>query len=321
MDKAVLYIRIYFLGMPALALYNFGNAIYGAVGNTKKPLYYLAFAGVVNVGLNLFFVVACGMDVEGVALASIISQYISAVLIVGSLFRCGDIYGMKLPFLRLSGPEVKMILQIGLPSGFQNAIFQVANLFIQAGVNSFDATVVAGNAAAANADAMVYDMLAAFYTACGSFMGQNYGAGKKGNGVKKSYLVSLVYGVGLALAAGGLLAVFGHQFLSIFTSDEAVIRAGRYRLIIMSCSYFISVFMDGTIAASRALGKSLVPTIVVVMGSVVFRIIWVFTIFAYFRTIESLYLLYAFSWTITALTEMAYFRKVYHEKMAALEDV
>ena len=310
LDGAVLYIRIYFLGMPALALYNFGNAVCSAFGDTKKPLYYLAVAGVVNVVLNLFFVIVCKMDVAGVATASIISQYISAFLILRALVKRGGDYALRLSELKFDKRMAKYIIEIGLPAGLQNGIFQVANLFIQAGVNSFDAIMVAGNSAAANADALLYDSMAAFYTACGSFMGQNYGAGKRDR-VRNSYLISLAYSFGIGLVGGILLVIFGKQFLGLFTNDSAVVEAGMKRLTIMGYSYGFSAFMDSAIAASRALGKSIVPTIIVIMGSCVFRMIWVNTIFAYFKTIPSLYLLFIFSWGITATVEIIYFVHVY----------
>lgn len=311
-DGAVLYIRIYFLGLPALAIYNFGNAVFSAAGDTKRPLRYLAAAGVLNVLLNLFFVIVCRMDVAGVALASIISQYISAALIIGALLRSKELYRLRLSQLRITDDKVRDILRIGLPAGMQNAIFFIANLFIQAGVNSFDAIMVAGNSAAANADALVYDVMAAFYTACGSFMGQNYGAKRKDR-VLKSYFVSLAYSFGIGTAMGILLVIFGRPFLGIFSGELPVIHAGMKRLSIMGLSYGISAFMDCTIAANRALGKSTVPTIIVIMGSCVFRIIWIYTIFAYFKTIPSLYLLYSFSWSLTALAEILYFIRVYRK--------
>lgn len=312
---AALYLRIYFLGMPALAIYNYGNAVFSAVGNTKKPLYYLTFAGIVNIVLNLFFVIVCRMDVAGVALASVISQYISAILILISLFRSKEVYGLCFSKLRLNGKMASAILMIGLPSAVQYGIFQLANLFIQFGVNSFDATMVAGNSAAANADGLVYDVMAAFYTACSSFIGQNYGARNKDR-VRKTFLITLTYSFGAGAVIGLVLELFGRQFLGLFTSEAAVIDAGMNRLVIMGFSYAISAFMDNAIAASRGLGKSVVPTIIVIMGSCVFRIIWVYTVFAYFRTVPSLYLLYIFSWSITAMVEMLYFRKVYRSQMA-----
>ncbi len=315
LDAATLYLHIYFLGMPALAMYNFGNAVFSAVGDTKRPLVYLSLAGVVNVVLNLFFVLVCRMGVAGVATASIIAQYLSAVLILAVLFRSKELYGLHLSKLRITGGKAKAILKLGVPSGLQNGIFQLANLFIQTGVNSFDATMVAGNSAAANADAIVYDVMAAFYTACGSFIGQNYGAQKKER-VRKSYLISLAYSFFTGLVLGLGLVLCGPHFLALFTKEQAVVEAGMMRLTIMGFSYCISAFMDCSIAASRGLGKSLVPTIVVIMGSCIFRIIWVYTIFAHFETISSLYMLYAFSWTITGMAEIIYFRHIYKKQVA-----
>ena len=253
---AILYLRVYFLGMPALALYNFGNAVFSAIGDTKK--------------------------------------------------------------LHLDPATTKSILGLGLPAGFQNAIFAIANLFIQAGVNSFDSLMVKGNSAAANADAMIYDCMAAFYMACASFMSQNYGAGKPDR-VKKSYFISLAYSFGVGLILGGSLFLFGRTFLALFTTESAVIDAGMKRVGVMGFAYCISAFMDCTIAASRGLGKTVVPTIIVVMGSCVFRVIWVYTIFAHFHTIPSLYALYPCSWALTALAEIVYFAHCYKESMRIFE--
>lgn len=314
LDGAVLYIRLYFLGLPALALYNFGNAVFSAVGDTKRPLLYLAVAGVLNILLNLFFVVVCQMGAAGVGLASALSQYVSAGLIVRALFISKGIFRLQMKDMKLTKGKARDIVRIGIPAGCQNMIFAIANLFVQVGVNSFSATMVAGNSAAANSDALIYDMMAAFYTGCASFMGQNYGAGKKER-ILKSYFVSLAYSFGVGAIMGLMLVIFGRQFLSLFTNDPEVVKAGMYRISIMGFSYGISAFMDCTIAASRALGKSLVPTVVVIMGSCVFRIIWVYTVFAYFHTIPSLYLLYSFSWSITGLVEILYFIHVYREKV------
>ena len=310
LDKATLYMQIYFCGMPALALYNLGNAVYSAVGNTQKPLYYLLFSGIVNVALNLVFVIVCRLDVAGVAIASIVSQYLSAGLIVIALFRSRESYGLSFGMLRLYRKNCREILTLGIPSGLQNAIFYVANMFIQAGVNSFDTVMVAGNSAAANADGLVYDVMAAFYTACSSFIGLNYGAGQRRR-VWQSYLICLGYSFGIGAVLGLSLAAFGPVFLSLFTTDAAVIDAGMKRLTIMGFSYCISAFMDNAIAACRGLGKSLVPMIIVISGSCIFRIIWVMTVFAWFGTIPSLYLVYAFSWVITAAFENWYFIRCY----------
>lgn len=310
LDKATLYMQIYFCGMPALAVYNFGNAVYSAIGNTKKPLTYLMLSGVLNVVLNLFFVIVCKLDVAGVAIASITSQYLSAILIVAALLRSKEVYSLRLKELRLHRSNCREILSLGIPSGLQNGIFYVANLFIQAGVNTFDTVMVAGNSAAANADGLVYDVMAAFYTACSSFIGLNYGAGDLKR-AKKSYLICLAYSFGVGAVLGISLVVFGPTFLSLFTSDAAVIEAGMKRLTIMGLSYCVSAFMDNAIAGCRGLGKSVVPMIIVISGSCVFRIVWVYTVFAYFGTIPSLYLLYIFSWTLTAIFENWYFIRCY----------
>lgn len=311
-DGAVAYFRIYSTGMPAMAIYNFGNAVMSASGDTKKPLIYLTFAGVVNVCLNLILVIGIGMAEDGVAFASITAQYISAILVVVNLLRRSDTDRCRLRVreLKLYPGVPKVILMLGIPAGIQNAIFAMANLFIQTGVNSFSAVMVSGNAAAANADMLIYNVMMAFYTACSSFMGQNMGACNKKR-MLKSYLISMAYAFLAAAILGGLLIIFGRQFLSLFTSEPEVIDAGMQRIMIMGLSYAVSSFMDCTIAASRGLGKTIVPTIVVIIGSCVFRVAWVYTIFAHFHTIPSLFLLYPCSWIITAAAEITYFVHIF----------
>ena len=311
---AVMYLRVYFLGMPALALYNYGNAVFSAIGDTKKPLIYLAIAGVLNVILNLFFVIVCHLSVVGVALASAISQCVSAGLILHALTKVQDSYALHLREVKFDRTIGQRVLVLGVPAGLQNAVFAFANLFIQAGVNSFDSLMVKGNSAAANADNLIYDAMAAIYMACASFMSQNYGAGKVDR-VKKSFYISLAYSFAIGLVLGGSLLLFGREFLALFTTDPAVIDAGMHRIGVMGLAYCISAFMDCTIAACRGLGETVVPTILVVLGSCVFRVIWVYTIFAYFHTIPSLYLLYPFSWGLTAIAEIIYFVRIYKKAM------
>ena len=311
---AVMYLRVYFLGMPALALYNYGNAVFSAIGDTKKPLTYLAIAGVLNVVLNLFFVIVCQLSVVGVALASAISQCVSAGLILHALTKVQDSYALHLREVKFDRVIGQRVLMLGVPAGLQNAVFAFANLFIQAGVNSFDSLMVKGNSAAANADNLIYDAMAAIYMACASFMSQNYGAGKVDR-VKKSFLISMAYSFAIGLALGGSLLLFGREFLALFTTEPAVIDAGMHRIGVMGLAYCISAFMDCTIAACRGLGETVVPTILVVLGSCVFRVIWVYTIFAYFHTIPSLYLLYPFSWGLTAIAEIIYFVRIYNKAM------
>lgn len=316
-EGAVLYFRIYALGMPALGIFNFGNGVLSANGDTKRPLAYLMIAGILNVIFNLFFVIVCGMAEDGVALASIITQYVSAVLILLHMGRQTDECAFRLRDLKkgLDTTEGGRVLGLGIPAGLQNAIFAVANLFIQSAVNSFDSVMVEGNSAAANADAVIYNVMAAFYTACSTFMGQNLGAGKRDR-VLKSYFIGIAYSFVAGALLGGALFLFGREFLSLFANEEAVIEAGLQRTRIMSFSYAVSAFMDCTIAACRGIGKSFTPTVIVIMGSCVFRVAWIYTVFAYFHTIPSLYLLYIFSWTITAVAEIICFA-VNYKKLAA----
>lgn len=307
-EGAVLYFQIYALGMPALGIFNFGNGVLSANGDTKRPLAYLMIAGILNVLFNLFFVIVCGMAEDGVALASIITQYVSAILILMHMARQQDDCAFRLRDLKdgLDRQEGKRVLGLGIPAGLQNAIFAIANLFIQSAVNSFDSVMVEGNSAAANADAIIYNVMAAFYTACSTFMGQNLGAGKRDR-VLKSYFIGVVYSFAAGAVFGVALFLFGREFLSMFANDQAVIEAGLQRTRIMCFSYAFSAFMDCTIAACRGIGKSLAPTIIVIMGSCVFRVAWIYTVFAHFRTIPSLYLLYIFSWLITAVAEIVCF--------------
>ncbi len=309
---AVRYLRLYLLGTPALAVFNFGNAVLSAAGDTRRPLYYLTFAGIVNILLNLIFVIFCNMGVAGVAVASIISQYISAVLVVRLLLRSQESFALRMNLLKIDKHNLNRILRIGIPSAIQYALFAVANLFVQASVNSFDHVMVEGNSAAANADPLVYDMMAAFYTACTSFIAQNLGARNRDR-IRKSFSICLLYSFLLGLILGVGVYVLRYPFLSMFTSERAVVDAGIKRLSVMALSYCISAFMDCTIAASRGLGKTIVPMLIVTAGSTVFRLLWIWTVFAHFRTIESLYLLYVFSWTITAAAEIVYFVRVFRQ--------
>ena len=257
------------------------------------------------------------MAADGVALASIISQYLSAMLILSHLARLKDCCRLQLRQLRIHREQLGRILGLGIPSGIQSMIFALANLFIQVGVNSFDSTMVSGNSAAANVDAVIYNVMAAFYMACSSFMGQNWGAGKKDR-MLRSYMISLLYAFLIAAVLGIGFRLCGESFLYLFTNEADVVAAGMQRMRIMCYSYALSAFMDCTIAACRGIGRSFVPTIIVILGSCVFRVVWVYTIFAHFHTIPSLYLLYAFSWGITSVAEILYFIRCFrHLRISA----
>ena len=305
-DKAVLYFKIYAFGMPALAIFNYGNGVLSAAGDTKRPLIYLTVAGFMNVGLNLFFVLVCGLDVEGVGLASVITQYISGIAVIIRLIRIKDVHRLDFKTFSLSGKKAGEVLILGVPAGIQNCIFAIANIFIQTGINEFPYKEVTGINTAQYADTIIYNVMAAFYTACSTFMGQNYGAGKKDR-VLKSYFISMLYACLFGLVLGAFCFYKGDIFLRLFDDDPEVIAAGMEKLKIVGFAFCISAFMDNTIAASRGIGKSLVPTIIVIIGSCIFRIVWIYTVFAHFKTITSLFLLYPVSWAITAVAEMAYF--------------
>ena len=205
-EGAVTYVQIYFLGMPALMLYNFGHAVLSAAGDTKRPLKYLSIAGIINVILNLILVTVFHLDVASVAIASVTSQYISAFLVLRALIKSTENYALRFSDLKFRWKRAKDILALGLPSGAQNAIFQIANLFVQRSVNRFSATMVSGNSAAANADGIVYETMAAIYTACACFIGQNYGAGKKDR-ILKSFFITTIYSFGIGAILGfGILA-------------------------------------------------------------------------------------------------------------------
>lgn len=305
-QQAALYLKIFSLGFPAMALYNYGNGVLSACGDTKRPLMYLTVAGIANVILNLFFVIVFHRAADGVAIASVIAQYLSAGLILAHLKSREDICKLVVEPSLFDRHAFMRVMELGVPAGLQNAIFAIANLFVQKAVNSFDAIVVSGNSAANNADTIVYNVLAAFHTGCSSFVSKNYGAGNVER-MMKNYLIALFYSFSSGVLFGGLLLIFGNTFLSLFTNDALVMQSGMEKLRIMAFSYCLSSFMDCTIAASRGIGKSILPTIIVMIGSCAFRVLWVYTIFAQFHTITSLYLLYPCSWILTAIVEIAYF--------------
>lgn len=317
-DKATLYLKIYAFGMPALGIFNFGNGVLSATGDTKRPLVYLTIAGVLNIGLNFFFVLVFKMDVDGVSLASIISQYVSAALVIIRMIKIKTCYKLDFKDFVVSGKKTLEVLYLGIPAGIQNAIFSIANLFIQGAVNSFSTDVISGVGAAMNADTIIYNVMGAFYTACSSFIGQNYGAGNKDR-MLKSYFICTFYSFMIALILGAFLFFKGDLFLRLFTDTPAVIEAGMEKIRIMAFAFSVSAFMDCTIAASRGIGKTLAPTIIVILGSCVFRVIWIFTVFAHFKTLTSLFLLYLFSWAITAVAEIIYFIIAFRKTSCSLE--
>ena len=298
-DQAELYMRIYFAGMPALLLYNFGAAILRAIGDTKRPLYFLLIAGVINVLFNLLFVIVFHMGVAGVALATVISQVISAVLILLCLLKNQGMCHLKLSDLRIHKEELLAILRIGLPAGIQSVIFNISNVLIQSSINSFGSLVVAGNTAASNIEGFVYTSMNAVYQTSLSFTSQNMGACnfKRVDRVLMECL-ALVSVVGLVLGGGAYL--FGRQLLGIYTPDQEVITYGMYRLGVVCVAYLTCGIMDVISGSIRGMGYSILPMLVSLTGACLLRIIWIFTIFQVYHTQFVLYVSYPISWVLTS---------------------
>ncbi|MBQ2823860.1 MAG: MATE family efflux transporter [Oscillospiraceae bacterium] len=308
LELAAVYLRIYFAGMPAMMIYNFGSALLRAVGDTKRPLYYLLFSGVINVILNLIFVIALKMDVAGVALATVISQCISAFLVVRCLMN--EQGGMQLIFSELKFDVKKFlaIIRIGLPAGFQGVVFSFSNVVIQSSINLFGETVVAGNSAASNIEGFIYVAMNAFHQATISFTSQNIGAGKIER-VNKIMLtgVACVFVTGAAL--GGIVLLFGRQLLGIYSESAAVIDAGMVRLSVVLTTYFLCGMMDVMVGSIRGMGYSVMPMIVSLIGACGLRLVWIATIFQIeqFHVIDTIYYSYPVTWTITFIAHLICF--------------
>ena len=304
LPHSVSYMRIYFVGMPVMLLYNFGAAILRAVGDTRRPLYYLLFAGVINVILNLIFVIRFGMGVKGVAYATIISQAISTILIVRCLMQMEGPCKLELSKLCMDGDKIKRIAKVGLPAGFQGAIFSISNVLIQSSVNSFGAVAVAGNTACCNLEGFVYNAMNAFHQTALSFTGQNMGA-KKTDRVKKIlvYCQACVIVTGLAMGLAGVH--FGRELLSIYSDEVAVIDFGYRRMRIIFTTYFLCGTMDVMVGSLRGMGFSIMPMIVSLLGACGLRVLWILTYFRMHPTPEVLYASYPVSWAITTLVHIA----------------
>lgn len=295
---AVLYVRIIFLGMPVQMLYNFCAAILRAVGDTQRPLYYLTIAGIVNVLLNLVFVILFHLSVAGVALATIISQAISALLVTRALLNMEGPTRLFLNHLRIHPGKLREIIRIGLPAGIQSSVFSLSNVVIQSSVNSFGSVVIAGNAASSNVGNFVYQAMNTFQQAITCFAGQNIGA-RKPRRIVSAMKVCMFWAVSFGLVLGLLSCVFGTQLLSLFSADPAVIAAGMERQVIVCAPYFLCGMMDVMTGALRGIGYSLLPMIVSILGACAFRLFWVFTVFAAYPTLPCLMLSYPVSWLLT----------------------
>ena len=310
---SAVYMKIYFAGITFTMVYNFIAAILRAAGDTKSPLIFLAFAGIVNVVLNVIFVTVLHMNVAGVALATTISQGISAVLVVIALMRRKDACRLYLRKMRFHKIQLTKILRIGLPAGIQSALFSISNVLIQSSVNSFGDIFMSGNAAAGNIEGFVYASINAFHQTAVNFIGQNAGA-RQYKRVYKTLVYCLICACATGLVLGGLAYGFGPQLLTLYITDsQEAIGYGLLRLGIVGLTYLLCGLMDVTTGALRGLGESFIPMLISVLGVCGIRIGWIFTVFQIpaLHTPQCLYLSYPFSWTVTFLCQLVAFLHVY----------
>ncbi len=301
--KATLYLTIIFIGMPSNMAYNFGSSILRAMGDTKRPLYFLSAAGVLNIILNLIFVILFRMDVAGVALATILSETLSAVLILGCLCKTKGACHLNIRKLYIHPTQLKRMLRIGLPAGIQAALFSFSNVLIQSSINSFGSVVMAGSSAAASIENFVYISMNAVHQAMVSFVSQNNGAGKAER-INKILFSCLFLVTIVGIVMGGGVNLLSVPLLSIYSSDPAVIAAGQTRLFWISAPYFLCGVMEVIMGVMRGLGYAITPMLVALSGACLFRIIWLQTIFAWHPTQEVLYLSYATSWILTSFIHL-----------------
>ncbi len=300
------YMKIYFIGITSSMVYNFGSAILRAGGDTKSPLIYLTIAGIVNVILNLIFVIILKMDVAGVAAATTVSQTVSAVLILRALMKRDDACRLTFSKMRFHRRQIIRIIQIGIPAGIQGSLFSISNVIIQSSINSFGSVVMSGNAAAGNIEGFVYMSMNSFSQTAINFTARNYGAGKIDRLCKIMWLcLSSVFVTGLTL--GFTARFFGENLLSIYIPDKPEdISYGLIRMTYICIPYFLCGLMDVTTGLLRGINYSVLPMIISVVGVCVFRIVWIYTIFRIpeYHTLQSLYISYTISWSITFLTEL-----------------
>ena len=308
-DSATLYVKIYFLGMPANMLYNFGAATLRAVGDTKRPMYYLMIAGLINVLLNMVLVIVFHMDVAGVAIATVASQVISMSLVLACLLRTRGPIQLVLSECRVDRKSALQIIRIGLPAGLQGSLFSISNVLIQSSINSFGSVVMAGNGVASNIEGFVYTAMNAQHQADMTFASQNLGAGKPDR-VRKTLWCCLgtVTIIGLAMGLG--IRLFGSTLMGLYNSDPDVIAAGLVRMDIILPTYFLCGLMDVMVGQLRGIGYSVMPMIVSLTGACLLRIVWILTVFAAQPTQTVLYLSYPISWFVTFAAHMLCYRAV-----------
>lgn len=303
LPMSVSYIRVYFLGMPALLLYNFGSAILRAIGDTRRPLIYLSISGAINVLLNLFFVLQLHMGVTGVATATILSESVSAFLIIRCLMKTEGFCHLDLGKLCVHKEKLLKMIQIGLPAGLQGAIFSISNVLIQSSVNSFGSIAMAGNTASQNLEGFVYNSMNAVYQTALTFTSQNYG-GKQYHRIKKVIILNIILVTLVGCIMGFFAILFGKPLLSIYTKDADAISYGLIRMKIIFSTYFLCGIMDVLVGCLRGLNRSILPMIVSLLGACGLRIVWIFTIFKAYPSLQNIYISYPVSWFITGFVHL-----------------
>ena len=302
-DQSTLYMRILFFGMPLNLILNFGAAILRAIGDTKRPLYYLTIAGVINLFLNIFLVTVFSLGVAGVAIATVISEGVSCGLILLCLKHETGAIRLYFNRIKINPSKCIDIMKIGLPAGLQGCIFSISNVLIQSSVNSFGSTVMAGNTAASNIEGFVYVSMNSLHQTCISFTSQNFGAGKFKR-IKKVLINCLIIVAITGLVLGNSAYFFGKFLLSAYNNEAEVISYGLIRLSIISTMYFLCGLMDVMVGAMRGIGYSILPMIVSLVGACGLRIVWIYTVFVKFRTLNILFISYPVTWTITFLSHL-----------------
>ena len=300
LNQSSLYMWIYCSSIPFIILYNFGSSILRAQGDTRRPLYFMIVGGIVKVLLNLFLVIVLRMDVGGVALATLVSNGISAGLTLRTLATARDSARLIWKKVRIDKAIFKDMLRIGLPAGIQGSFFSLSNIVIQSSINSLGTQAIAGNTAAQSLEGLVYVASSSFYYTAISFVGQNHGA-QKYKRIVRSVFICMFCTIVLSLISGWLFYLFGQPLLKMYNSDPEVIHWGMIRAEILFTTYFLCATMDTISGSLRGLGHSVKPTIVTLMGVCVFRIFWVLWIFPHYRTMENLMISYPVSWTIVSL--------------------
>lgn len=316
-DQSVLYMRIYFLGMPFFMLYNYGAAILRAVGDTKRPLFFLVISGMTNAVLNLVLVIVFHMGVAGVAIGTIVSQLISSILVLRCLYTSNTSYRLYFSKLGIKTQYLKQIFQVGIPAGIQSTVINLSNALLQSSVNSFGSVAMAGYTAANNIFGFLYMSVNAVTQSCMSFTSQNYGV-KKLKRMDRVLLDCMILSVGVTLTLGCGAYFFGPELLKIYTSDADVIRCGVEVLAFTTVPYFCCGIMDLLPGALRGMGYSGVPMILSIIGTVGTRIVWIFGLFPAHRSLSFLFISYPVSWILTILMQAVCFcfvRKHVHQSM------